>query len=61
MHALILFRKINPEYRSKEIKDYVNKAVIFIENNQKKDGSWFVLLLHHLFCTNYCHFFTPKN
>ena len=55
MQALILFWKINSEYRSKEIKHYVNKAVIFIENNQKKDGSWFVLL-HHLFCINYCHF-----
>ncbi|XP_066389941.1 achilleol B synthase-like isoform X3 [Miscanthus floridulus] len=41
MQALILFRKINLDYHSKEIKDYVNKAVIFIENNQKKDGSWY--------------------
>jgi hypothetical protein len=42
MEALVLFLEVNPEYRSKEIREYVSKAATFIENNQKKDGSWSV-------------------
>ena len=42
MEALILFREVNPEYRGEEIREYVSKAAMFIENNQKKDGSWSV-------------------
>ncbi|XP_066358596.1 achilleol B synthase-like [Miscanthus floridulus] len=41
MEALILFREVNPEYRGEEIREYVSKAAMFIENNQKKDGSWY--------------------
>jgi squalene cyclase len=42
MEALILFREVNPVYHSEEIREYVTKAAMFIENNQKKDGSWYV-------------------
>jgi squalene cyclase len=42
LQALLLFGNFNSEYRSKEIKENVNKAAIFIERNQNKDGSWFV-------------------
>ena len=42
LQALILFGDFNSEYRSNEIKENVNKAAIFIESNQNKDGSWFV-------------------
>ncbi|XP_066370456.1 achilleol B synthase-like [Miscanthus floridulus] len=41
MHALILFGESYPGYRSEQIKEYVNKATKYIENNQKKDGSWY--------------------
>ncbi|CAL4889387.1 unnamed protein product [Urochloa decumbens] len=39
--ALIQFGEFNTEYRSEEIRQYVSKAAMFIENNQKKDGSWY--------------------
>ncbi|KAG0521407.1 hypothetical protein BDA96_08G157700 [Sorghum bicolor] len=41
LQALLLFGDFNSEYRSKEIKENVNKAAIFIESNQNKDGSWY--------------------
>jgi squalene cyclase len=42
LQALVLFGDFNSDYRCKEIKENVNKAAIYIENNQHKDGSWFV-------------------
>jgi hypothetical protein len=42
MEVLILFGEVNPEYRSEEIREYISKAAMFIENNQNKDGSWSV-------------------
>jgi hypothetical protein len=42
MHTLKLFGEDYPEYRSQEIQDCINKAAIYIEKNQKEDGSWFV-------------------
>ncbi|KAL5681501.1 hypothetical protein ACJX0J_007886, partial [Zea mays] len=41
LQALVLFEEFNSEYRSKEIKENVKKAAIYIENNQNKDGSWY--------------------
>ncbi|ONM01571.1 Cycloartenol synthase [Zea mays] len=41
LQALVLFGDFNSDYRSKEIKENVNKAAIYIENNQHKDGSWY--------------------
>uniref|UniRef100_A0A804LR13 Terpene cyclase/mutase family member n=2 Tax=Zea mays TaxID=4577 RepID=A0A804LR13_MAIZE len=41
LQALVLFGDFNSEYRSKEIKENVDKAAIFIESNQNKDGSWY--------------------
>lgn len=36
-----MFGESYPGYRSEQIREYVNKAAIYIKNNQKKDGSWF--------------------
>ncbi|KAL6900887.1 hypothetical protein ACP4OV_005563 [Aristida adscensionis] len=41
MHALVLFGELYPGYRSEEIREHVKKAALYIENNQKKDGSWY--------------------
>lgn len=40
--TLILFRELYPGYRTEEINKCINQASRYIENNQKKDGSWFV-------------------
>ncbi|KAL6900886.1 hypothetical protein ACP4OV_005562 [Aristida adscensionis] len=41
MHSLVLFGELYPGYRSEEIREHVNKAAVYIENNQKNDGSWY--------------------
>ncbi|KAL6644329.1 hypothetical protein ACP70R_015937 [Stipagrostis hirtigluma subsp. patula] len=41
MEALILFGDLYPGYRTEEIREYVNKAAKYIENNQNRDGSWY--------------------
>ncbi|RZC70810.1 hypothetical protein C5167_033981 [Papaver somniferum] len=41
VHALVFFRKVHPEYRSKEIDNFITKAIHFIENQQKPDVSWY--------------------
>jgi len=41
LDALILFKEMYPEYCRKEIDDCIKKSVVFIEKNQKKDGSWY--------------------
>ena len=43
-----MFGESYPRYRSEQIRECVNKAAIYIENNQKNDGSWFAKR-HHLF------------
>ena len=39
--ALSLFNKHWPEYRSKEIKVFINRATNWIRGNQRIDGSWY--------------------
>uniref|UniRef100_A0ACD5XXS8 Uncharacterized protein n=1 Tax=Avena sativa TaxID=4498 RepID=A0ACD5XXS8_AVESA len=39
--ALILFKETNPRYRRAEIDKCIEEAVVFIENSQNKDGSWY--------------------
>ncbi|KAI3888347.1 hypothetical protein MKX03_003099 [Papaver bracteatum] len=39
--ALQLFMNMHPEYRKKEIEQFITKAIIYIENAQKPDGSWY--------------------
>ncbi|GKV26796.1 hypothetical protein SLEP1_g36031 [Rubroshorea leprosula] len=39
--ALVLFKKLNPGYRKKEIENFIANAVRFLENIQMPDGSWY--------------------
>ncbi|KAI4353658.1 hypothetical protein L6164_002590 [Bauhinia variegata] len=40
VQALILFRRLYPEHRKKEIDNFILKAVQYIEDTQRADGSW---------------------
>ncbi|KAM0862135.1 hypothetical protein ACQ4PT_045450 [Festuca glaucescens] len=39
--ALMMFRDQHPLYRNNEIEGCVQKAALFIESKQRKDGSWY--------------------
>lgn len=39
--ALVLFKKLYPEHRAKEINVFVEKAICYLENTQMPDGSWY--------------------
>nr|QBZ67649.1 lupeol synthase [Euphorbia tirucalli] len=41
IQALTLFKKLYPGHRTKEIENFIAKAVKFIEEIQKPDGSWY--------------------
>uniref|UniRef100_A0A453R3K2 Squalene cyclase C-terminal domain-containing protein n=1 Tax=Aegilops tauschii subsp. strangulata TaxID=200361 RepID=A0A453R3K2_AEGTS len=41
LQALIMFREVYPGYREEEIRKCIKNASKFIENSQRKDGSWF--------------------
>ncbi|TVU03990.1 hypothetical protein EJB05_50454, partial [Eragrostis curvula] len=42
MQTLILFGENYPcWYHREHIREYIDKATVYIENNQKKDGSWY--------------------
>ncbi|PNX88679.1 beta-amyrin synthase, partial [Trifolium pratense] len=41
IQALVLFKKLYPEHRKKEVESFIAKAVRFIENKQTSDGSWY--------------------
>ncbi|RCV09875.1 hypothetical protein SETIT_2G064700v2 [Setaria italica] len=40
LQALVLFKKLHPDYRTKEIENCIGNAARFIENRQNEDGSW---------------------
>jgi squalene/oxidosqualene cyclase-like protein len=40
LQALVLFKELCPGYRTEEIEECVRNASMFIENTQRKDGSW---------------------
>ncbi|OQU77008.1 hypothetical protein SORBI_3010G253500 [Sorghum bicolor] len=40
LEAFILFKELYPLYRTQEIDECINNAAMFIENKQRKDGSW---------------------
>uniref|UniRef100_K3Z060 Terpene cyclase/mutase family member n=1 Tax=Setaria italica TaxID=4555 RepID=K3Z060_SETIT len=40
LQALVLFKKLHPGYRTKEIENCIGNAARFIENRQNEDGSW---------------------
>ena len=39
--ALVLFTELYPKHRKKEIKNFIIKAVGFLEDTQRGDGSWY--------------------
>ncbi|XP_050231956.1 lupeol synthase-like [Mercurialis annua] len=41
IQALVLFKKLYPGHRKKEIENFITKAVQFLEDIQKPDGSWY--------------------
>ncbi|KAI3859594.1 hypothetical protein MKX03_007613 [Papaver bracteatum] len=41
VHALVLFGKVHPGYREREIENFITKAICFIESQQNPDGSWY--------------------
>ncbi|EXB42556.1 Lupeol synthase [Morus notabilis] len=41
IQSLILFRKLFPRHRRKEIDSCISKGVRYIENTQNPDGSWY--------------------
>ena len=45
IQALILFKKMYPGHRKKEIENFITKAIGFLEGKQMPDGSWYNFLL----------------
>uniref|UniRef100_A0A803M9X2 Terpene cyclase/mutase family member n=1 Tax=Chenopodium quinoa TaxID=63459 RepID=A0A803M9X2_CHEQI len=41
IQALVLFKKLYPSHRKKEIETLITKAVEYLENSQFSDGSWY--------------------
>ncbi|CAL5195637.1 unnamed protein product [Lathyrus oleraceus] len=41
IQALVLFKKLYPEHRKKEVENFIANAVRFIEYKQTSDGSWY--------------------
>lgn len=41
IQALVMFNKLYPEHRKKEIENFIDNAVRFLEDTQKDDGSWY--------------------
>ncbi|KEH33351.1 beta-amyrin synthase [Medicago truncatula] len=41
IQALVLFKKLYPEHRKKEIDDFIANAVQYLEDKQTSDGSWY--------------------
>lgn len=40
IQALLLFKRLHPGHREKEIETAVSKAIHFLEGKQWPDGSW---------------------
>ena len=45
IQALLLFKKLHPEHKNKEIENSIQKAVGYILDIQMPDGSWYVHVL----------------
>ena len=41
LEALVLFNKFYPTHRKKEIENFIENAVRFIEETQTEDGCWY--------------------
>uniref|UniRef100_A0ACD5ZMJ7 Uncharacterized protein n=1 Tax=Avena sativa TaxID=4498 RepID=A0ACD5ZMJ7_AVESA len=57
LEALIMFRELYPGYRREEIRKCIKHSSNFIENKQRKDGSWFGTWC---ICFTYGTFFAVK-
>jgi beta-amyrin synthase len=42
IEALVLFKKLYPGHRKKEIEDFIENAVQYLQDEQMPDGSWYV-------------------
>lgn len=40
IQALVLFKKLHPAHRKKEINEFIDNAVRYVEDIQMPDGSW---------------------
>ncbi|KAL6140564.1 hypothetical protein ACLB2K_058863 [Fragaria x ananassa] len=50
LEALVLFRKLFPSYRRKEIRNFITRAADYVESTQYADGSWYA-------CWGICFFY----
>lgn len=41
IHALVLFKKLYPGHRKKEIESFIANAVRYLENVQTSEGGWY--------------------
>jgi beta-amyrin synthase len=41
IQALVMFQKLYPKHRTKEIENFIPNAVRFLEETQTVDGSWY--------------------
>ncbi|KAK9099664.1 hypothetical protein Scep_023094 [Stephania cephalantha] len=41
IQALVLFKKLHPRHRKKEIQAFIAKAVAYLQQTQRPDGSWY--------------------
>ncbi|VAI41095.1 unnamed protein product [Triticum turgidum subsp. durum] len=57
VQALILFKNSYPEYRCEEIEECIKKGTLFIEKQQRTDGSWYGTWG---VCFTYASFFATK-
>ena len=46
IQGLLLFKKLYPEHRTREIDNFIKTAAKYIENVQMPDGSWYVSRFH---------------
>ena len=45
IQALVLFKKLHPHHRKKEIETTIIKAAGYLEDVQRPDGSWYIQCL----------------
>ena len=57
IQALVLFKKLFPSQRKKEINNFIEKATNYIKETQKEDGSWYG---NWGICHTYATFFAVK-
>ncbi|TXG69620.1 hypothetical protein EZV62_004555 [Acer yangbiense] len=41
IQAFVLFKKLYPDHRKKEIENFIMKAIMYLEDEQTADGSWY--------------------